>query len=71
MIAKNYGISKDDLDRYAFESHRRAIAATREGAFNDEIVPVEIRQADGSATERCTPSTKASASMPRSKASPA
>lgn len=49
-IAKNYGISKDDLDRYAFESHQRAIAATREGAFNDEIVSVEIRLADGSAS---------------------
>ncbi|RYF32244.1 MAG: acetyl-CoA C-acyltransferase [Comamonadaceae bacterium] len=40
MIAKNYGIEKDALDRYAFESHKRAIAATREGLFNDEIVPV-------------------------------
>jgi len=50
MIAKNYGISKDELDRYAFESHQRAIAATREGAFKDEVVPVEIRLADGSAS---------------------
>jgi len=50
MIAKNYDISKDALDRYAFESHQRAIAATREGAFKDEIVPVEIRLADGSAS---------------------
>lgn len=48
MIAKNYGLSKDTLDRYAFESHRRAIAASREGAFDGEIVPVEIRLADGS-----------------------
>lgn len=50
MIAKNYGLSKDALDRYAFESHRRAIAASREGAFKDEIVPVEIRLADGSSS---------------------
>ena len=48
MIARNYGIEKDALDRYALESHKRAIAATREGAFKDEIVPVEIRLADGS-----------------------
>jgi len=47
MIAKNYGLQKDALDRYAFESHQRAIAASRAGAFNDEIVPVEIRTADG------------------------
>ena len=50
MIAKNYGLSKDALDRYAFESHRRAIVASREGAFNHEIVPVEIRLPDGSAS---------------------
>ncbi|MGJ7511049.1 acetyl-CoA C-acetyltransferase [Variovorax sp. GT1P44] len=50
MIAKNYGLSKDALDRYAFESHRRAIAASREGAFKDEIVPVEVRLADGSSS---------------------
>jgi acetyl-CoA C-acetyltransferase len=50
MIAKNYGLSKDALDRYAFESHKRAIVASREGAFKDEIVPVEIRLADGSAS---------------------
>lgn len=49
MIAKNYGITKEALDRYAFETHRRAIAATREGVFADEILPVEVRPADGSA----------------------
>jgi acetyl-CoA C-acetyltransferase len=37
------------LDRYAFETHRRAIAATREGAFAEEILPVALRLADGSA----------------------
>ncbi len=47
MIARNYGLSKDALDRYAFESHKRAIAASREGAFAGEILPVEIRLADG------------------------
>ncbi len=33
MIARNYGIEKDELDRYAFESHKRAIAATQAGPF--------------------------------------
>ncbi|CAN7690905.1 acetyl-CoA C-acetyltransferase [Variovorax sp. LjRoot84] len=50
MIAKKYGIDKDALDRYALESHKRAIAATREGLFKDEILAVEIRLADGSAS---------------------
>ena len=55
MIAKNYGIEKDALDRYALESHHRAIAATRAGAFNEEIVPIEILLADGTgAGERHT-----------------
>ncbi|GAA4358447.1 acetyl-CoA C-acetyltransferase [Variovorax defluvii] len=48
MIAKNHGIEKEALDRYAFETHRRAIAATREGAFAAEVLPVEVRLADGS-----------------------
>ena len=50
MIARNYGIEKDALDRYAFESHQRAIAASRAGAFSDEIVPIEILLADGTST---------------------
>lgn len=48
MIALKHGFTKDDLDRYALESHRRAIAATRSGQFDDEILPLEARLADGS-----------------------
>jgi acetyl-CoA C-acetyltransferase len=48
MMAVKHGLAKDALDRYAFHSHQRAIAASREGAFDEEIVPVEIRRADGS-----------------------
>jgi len=51
MMAKKYGLSKDDLDRYALSSHQRAIEATRAGAFDAEIVPVAVRRADGSATD--------------------
>ncbi|MGJ7533449.1 MULTISPECIES: acetyl-CoA C-acetyltransferase [unclassified Variovorax] len=47
MIARNYGIEKDELDRYALESHRRAIAATQAGLFEREIVPIAVRMADG------------------------
>ncbi|MET3181406.1 UNVERIFIED_ORG: acetyl-CoA C-acetyltransferase [Variovorax guangxiensis] len=47
MIARNYGIEKDELDRYALESHKRAIAATQAGHFEREIVPVTVRMADG------------------------
>ena len=50
MIAKKYGLSKDELDRYSLASHQRAIAATEAGAFKDEILAVPVRQADGSTT---------------------
>src|SRR5258705_9160327 len=48
MMAEKYGLSKDDLDQYAYESHQRAIAATQAGKFKDEIVPLQITRADGS-----------------------
>ena len=48
MMAKKYELSKEDLDAYALHSHELAIAATRAGRFADEIVPVQVRLADGS-----------------------
>jgi acetyl-CoA C-acetyltransferase len=48
MMAKKYGLSKDDLDQFAYGSHRKAIAATRAGLFDNEIVPLEVTTADGS-----------------------
>jgi acetyl-CoA C-acetyltransferase len=48
-IARKHGFDRETLDRYGFESHRKAIAATRNGNFDAEIVPVEIRSADGEA----------------------
>ncbi|MCA3255482.1 MAG: acetyl-CoA C-acetyltransferase [Alphaproteobacteria bacterium] len=50
MVAKKYDLSKDEMDAYAYETHRRAAAATQAGAFNAEIVPVAVTTADG-ATE--------------------
>jgi acetyl-CoA C-acetyltransferase len=48
MMAKKYQLTKDRLDEYGFESHRKAIAATKAGKFEDEIVPLEIVLDDGS-----------------------
>jgi acetyl-CoA C-acetyltransferase len=48
MVAQKYGLSKDELDEFAYQSHQRAIAATQAGKFKDEIVPVEFSRADGS-----------------------
>ncbi len=47
MLAKKYDLTKDELDEYAYNSHRKAIAATQAGAFNAEIVPLEITTKDG------------------------
>lgn len=46
MLARKYGLSKQQLDEYALESHRRAAVATREGRFEREIVEVETRRSD-------------------------
>jgi acetyl-CoA C-acetyltransferase len=45
MVAEKCGISRENQDVFAAESHRRAAAATTEGRFREEIVPVEIPQA--------------------------
>jgi acetyl-CoA C-acetyltransferase len=42
MIAKKYGFTRDQLDAFALESHRRAAAATEAGAFRNEIVSVDV-----------------------------
>ena len=47
MVAKKYGLTKDEIDAYAYRSHERAIAATQAGAFEEEIVPVEVTNEDG------------------------
>ncbi len=48
MMAKKYGLSKDELDAFSYNSHQKAIAATQAGKFKDEIVPLQITRADGS-----------------------
>src|SRR3954453_11220602 len=42
VIAEEWGFSRDELDAFSLESHRRAIAAIDEGRFDAEIVPVEL-----------------------------
>lgn len=47
MIVQKHGFSKDDLDRFAFGSHEKAIAASNSGAFAREIVPIMIETPNG------------------------
>jgi acetyl-CoA C-acetyltransferase/acetyl-CoA acyltransferase len=49
-MAKKYGVSKDDLDQFAYDSHRRAAAATEAGRFKQEILPVNVNLDDGGET---------------------
>jgi 3-oxoadipyl-CoA thiolase len=41
-VAEKYGVSREEQDRFALQSHQRAVAATREGRFAEQIVPVEV-----------------------------
>jgi acetyl-CoA C-acetyltransferase len=46
-IAQKWGISREDQDALAVESHRRALAATEEGRFKEQILPVELKSRKG------------------------
>jgi acetyl-CoA acyltransferase len=41
-VARHYGISREESDRFALASHEKALAAIRSGKFEDEIVPVTV-----------------------------
>src|SRR6185369_3760823 len=44
VVADRYHVTREEQDQYALDSHRKAIAAIKEGRFEREIVPVEIKQ---------------------------
>jgi len=50
LIAQKWGLGRGDLDALSLQSHRRAAAATLEGRFEDQIVPVPVRNEDGGTT---------------------
>ena len=47
MMATKYGLSRESLDAYALESHRRAAAAAQAGRFEAEIVPLDVVTPEG------------------------
>ena len=49
IVASEYHIDRECQDRYAVDSHRKAAAATAEGRFNAEILPIPIPQKKGAA----------------------
>jgi len=42
-VANHYGISREAMDQFSFESHQKALAAMSSGAFDDELVPVSVK----------------------------
>src|SRR5688572_24383261 len=43
-VAKEFNVSRDDQDAFAFNSHMKALAAIKSGKFKDEIVPVKVNE---------------------------
>ncbi len=48
LIAEQWGITREEVDQIAFDSHQRAERAAREGRFDREIVPIEYKTEIGS-----------------------
>ncbi len=49
-VARRYKVTREDQDQFAYHSHRKALAAIRDGKFREEIVPVStvlFQQKDG------------------------
>ena len=49
LIADKYKVTREDQDTFAYESHKKAVAAIESGKFKAEIVPVQIPQKKGTA----------------------
>ncbi|WP_188054214.1 MULTISPECIES: acetyl-CoA C-acetyltransferase [unclassified Sphingosinithalassobacter] len=63
MIAKKHGFSKDELDAFALESHRRGAAATERGDFESEILALEIETPHGTELHRIDEGIRFDATM--------
>src|SRR5438105_6129732 len=50
-IAREWGITRQEMDELALQSHQRAAVATDEGRFEREIVPIKVTQEDGTVEE--------------------
>ena len=47
LIAERFEVSREQMDEFSFESHRKAVEAAQAGRFKEQIVPVEIPQRKG------------------------
>ncbi len=63
LVADKHGITREQQDAYALESHRRAAAAWKEGRFDAEVVAVEVKGKKGSVMVRVDESVREDASL--------
>ena len=63
LVAEKHSISREEQDAYALASHRKAAAAWREGRFDAEVVPVEVKSKKGSVMVTRDESVREDASM--------
>jgi acetyl-CoA C-acetyltransferase len=47
IIAERHHVSREEADQFALASYKKALAATQQGAFKSEIVPIEVKQPNG------------------------
>ncbi|HLQ29808.1 MAG TPA: beta-ketoacyl synthase N-terminal-like domain-containing protein, partial [Ktedonobacteraceae bacterium] len=47
LVAQKWEIGREELDEFSLESHRRAARATAEGRFRSQIVPIAVKNEDG------------------------
>jgi acetyl-CoA C-acetyltransferase len=47
LVSEKYKVSREEMDEYAYNSHRKAVEAHEQGRFKDEMLPVEIPQKKG------------------------
>ena len=64
MVAERWALPREELDAFAFRSHRRAAAAIREGRFAAETAPIRSRRAIGGSQRRRCSSDPSSAIAP-------
>lgn len=71
-VAKHYGISREDADQFALQSHQKAIAAIQTGRFENEIVtvPVTVSTAEGNGRHKTTTTDFRTDEGPRADTSP-
>lgn len=48
LLAQKWEVSREELDKFSLESHRRAVQASDEGRFASQIIPLEVKNEDGS-----------------------